>query len=342
MAQGRTNLGKVQFGHEATPGTSVAATSTWRGAASFIEDQRLVKIVEEQVGILGGTNRSYIPEILAGIKFADTELTFENNLLIAVVAAGWCSPSGTADGSGSDYIFTANVPTTSTLSMTGKTFTFRAGDDHEAEIMEYGFFSDFSIKGAIREAMKFSGTAMGRQATQGSFTNLGTTLPTVDEVLFQQAKLFLDAVGGSYGGTQVANQVVGFELNVKTGVKPQFTADGNLYFSQLLQADPEITGKVSFLHDSGADGASGEKSKWRSETPRLLQLKVTGPALSLAGTTYSNKTLIINLPIKWTKFSPLSNKDGATLVTGEFVAKFDSTKGDAGQIILVNELAVAQ
>jgi len=77
MAQGRVGLGKLQLGRETTPGTSVAATTVWRGAASFIEDQRLVKIVEEMVGILGGTNRSYIPELLAGVKLSETEATFE-------------------------------------------------------------------------------------------------------------------------------------------------------------------------------------------------------------------------------------------------------------------------
>ncbi len=58
-------LGKLQLGKETTPGTSVAATSVWRGAASFISDDRVVKIVEEQVGILGSTNRSYISELMA-------------------------------------------------------------------------------------------------------------------------------------------------------------------------------------------------------------------------------------------------------------------------------------
>lgn len=336
MAQGRTNLGKLQLGKETTPGTSVAATTVWRGAASFIEDQRVVSIVEEMVGILGGTNRSYIPELMAGIKLSSTEATFEQ-LPYLLVMSGFCTASGTQDGTGSDYIYTATVPTTSTLSMTGKTYSFRGGDDHEAELMEYGFCSEFTIKGAVREAVMVEGTLLGRQAAASSFTG-ALSLPTVDEALVQKSKVYLDDVSGSYGTTQVSSTVVGFEVKVKTGIVPLFTMDGTLYFTKLLQADPEITGKVTFLHDTGASGSSGEKSKWRAETPRLLQIKVDGPAAGTPGTTYSAKELIVNLPIKWTKFAALERADGGNQISGEFVSKYDATKGDAGQFIVVNEL----
>src|SRR5215216_1931009 len=159
MAQGRIGLGKLQLGKESTPGTSVAATTVWRGAGSFIEDQRLVKMVEEMVGILGGTNRSYIPELMAGIKLADTELTFQQFAYLLVMS-GWCSATGVQDGTGTDYIYTATVPTTSTNSMTGKTYSFRGGDDHEVELMEYGFSPEFTIQGAIREAAKMGAVIM--------------------------------------------------------------------------------------------------------------------------------------------------------------------------------------
>src|SRR3954470_2624069 len=130
MAQGRTNLGKIQLGREVTPGTSVAATTVWRSAASSIEDQRVVQYVEEMVGILGGTNRSYVSELLAGIKLEQTELTFEQFQYILAMGFGG-AVSGSADGAGTDYIYTTNVPTTSTNSMTGRTFSIRGGDDAE-------------------------------------------------------------------------------------------------------------------------------------------------------------------------------------------------------------------
>ncbi len=172
---------------------------------------------------------------------------------------------------------------------------------------------------------------------RASFTG-SLTLPTVEECLVQSGKFYIDAVSGSYGGTQVASQIIGFEVNVKTGLVPQFTMDGTLYFTKVLSVDPDITGKITFLHDSAGNGASGEKSKWRSETPRLIQIKIEGSTFTNVGTTYSKKTLLVNLPVKWTKFGALENKDGATICSGEFVSKYDETKGDSGQVIVVNGL----
>jgi hypothetical protein len=338
MAQGRFGLGKLQLGKESTPGTSVAATSIWRGAGGFIEDQRVVKYVEEMVGYLGGTNRSYIPELMAGISLSETELTFQQFVYLLVMS-GYCSASGVQDGTGSDYIYTATIPTTSTNSMTDKTYSFRGGDDHEAELMEYGFCSEFGLKGAVREAAMMSGVIMGRQTAASSFTG-ALSLPTVSEAMVSAGKFYLDAIGGTFGSTQVASQITGFEIKVKTGLRPQFTMDGQLYFTKVLQADPEITGKITFLHDSGVDGSSGEKANWRSETARKLQIKLEGAALQTPGTTYSKETVLVNLPIKWDKFGALEGKDGAVLCTGEFTSRYDETAATSGQFIVVNELSV--
>ncbi len=115
-------------------------------------------------------------------------------------------------------------------------------------------------------------------------------------------------MSGSYGGTQVASQIIGFEVNgVKTGLVPQFTMDGTLYFTKVLSVDPDITGKITFLHDSATNGASGEKSR-RSETPRLIQIVIEGSTFTNVGTTYSKKTFMVNLPVKGTKFGAWENK----------------------------------
>lgn len=337
MAQGRAGLQKLQMGFETTPGTSVACTSVWRGPGGMLEDQRVVSYVEELVGILGGTNRSYIAELMAGLKLASTEATFEQ--FPYILAMGWGGPkSGTQDGTGSDYIYATSVPTTTTNSMTGKTMTWRTGDDHEVELAEYMFCTEFTLKAAIKEALKLEAMLLGRQVATSSFTG-SLSLPSVDEALAGLGKLYLDPIGTAYGTTQVASQIIGMELKVKTGLQPQFTMDGQLYFTKILAADPEITGKVTFLHDSAVDGASGEKANWRSETPRSLRMKFEhASAVATPGTTYSKKSIIIDLPIKWNTFSALDRKDKATICTGEFTSKYDTTKGDAGSFTVVNEL----
>ncbi len=166
--------------------------------------------------------------------------------------------------------------------------------------MEYSWCSDFSLKGAIREAIKMSGTLVGRQATQGSFTGAPCS-PASRKSSMQKGKPYLDPIDDDYGTTQVSSQIVGFEISCKTGLAPQFTMDGTLYFTKILAADPEITGKISFLHDSAVNGASGEKNKWRSETPRSLQIKVEGSAFETGDDYTHQDSRIVNPPIKWTE-----------------------------------------
>ncbi len=56
---GARALRKLQFGKETTAGTNVDATTIWRGMGT-IKDEREVVFPAEDVGILGGTDRSYI------------------------------------------------------------------------------------------------------------------------------------------------------------------------------------------------------------------------------------------------------------------------------------------
>ncbi len=53
-------LRKIQIGKETTAGTAVAATTIWRGMGT-IEDQREIRRIDEDVGVLQRTNRSATP-----------------------------------------------------------------------------------------------------------------------------------------------------------------------------------------------------------------------------------------------------------------------------------------
>ena len=69
-------LRKIQIGLETVKGTALAATDIWRGEG-MLEDQLEVVFPEEDIGILPGVDRSYIPKLAAGITIEDTPLTFE-------------------------------------------------------------------------------------------------------------------------------------------------------------------------------------------------------------------------------------------------------------------------
>lgn len=342
MAAGRRQLSKVQLGLEATPGTAVAADTVWRGAASFIEDQREIVRPEEYVGIFGGTDRTYIPKLLAQLALGETEATFEQ-LPLLFILAGWMSASGVADGtSSSGYKYTATIPTTAAPSLTGKTATIETGDDAEAEELEYAHTVEINLSGTAGEAVMMSATLQGRQAARTTFT-VSLSVTAVEEILASLGALYLDDAGGTIGTTQVSNQLLAFDITFTFNWVPKFTFDGQKYFSFAHYSGHEITGSLTYEHDSTSiAGTSGEKAKWRSETPRLMRLEFTGAALGTpgTGTTFDGtKGLRVDLPIVYDRFNPIDERDGNSIVVAEFTSKYNATYGSAGSIVAVNEIA---
>jgi hypothetical protein len=342
MAPGRRQLSKVQWGKESTAGTAVAATAIWRGTASFLDDQRVIEYVEEHIGIIGGTDRTIIPKLFGMLELAQTNATFEQlPYLFAMLLGG--PTTGSADGSGSSgYKYTTNVPETSAPTLAS--YTIETGDDAEAEEMEYAHCVKITLSGVAGQGLKVSATIAGRQVTRTTFTGL-LVLDDVEDILASKGKLYLDDVGGTIGTTQVSSQLLGFELTVEVAWVPKFTMDGNLYFSFPHYTGHTITGKFTYEHDSSASGtkvvgATSEKAKWRSQTPRLMRLEFTGGAYATAGTgtTFSGlKGLRIDLPIKYTKFSTVDEQDGNSIITAEWTSKYNSTAADAGQFLIANE-----
>lgn len=335
---GRKKLRRLQWGKESTPGTAIPATAIWRGQGDMLEDQREVTFVggDELVGILGGTDRSYIGKLMGGLSLSGTPASFEQlPYIFAMALAG--PTTGTADGVGSDKIYTTTIPTTSAPSPTS--YTIQGGDDYEVEQLEYALITKFELSGVAGEALKVSASVIGRQVQRiASFTG-AIALPAIEDILVSKGKVYLDAIGGTAGTTQVANQILGVKISGECKWAPQFTLDGALTYSYAILTDVNISGELTFEHDAAVSGSAGEKANWRNQTPRLLQLKFEGATVATPGTTYSKKTCIINLPIKWKKFNPIGDKDGNDIVVGQFDSNYNTTAGNAGSFIVVNEVA---
>lgn len=324
-------LRKIQLGDEAVAGTAVAASAIWRGEG-VLEDTREVVHVPEDVGYLSGYNRTYIPMYGGRISFSDTPATFEQ--LPYILSAGVQSViAGTADGVGSGYIYEYSFSTTSANAV--KTYTIEAGDDQQAEEMEYSFVEAFSLSGNGGEAVMMSADWVGRQVTNTTYTG-ALSLASVEEILFNKGVLSIDAATDTIGSTAISGSLLGFQLDVVTGWKVKHTADGNLYFNFNWQDRPEVMLQLTFEHDSNA---VTEKTAWRNETAQQIRLDFTGSTFAATGDVYDNKTLRIDLAGKWQDFDVLGDQDGNDILTGTFKAEYDSDASLFAKITVVNLLA---
>ncbi len=323
-------LRKIIIGKETTAGTAVAGDVVWRGKGT-LEDMVEPVPVDEQVGYLSGTDNQYIPFVEGKLTMEASPATFEQ--LPHIFEAGIETDAPAQDGAGTGYIYEYIFPTTSKNTIA--TYTIEGGDDQQEEEMAYCFVTNFGLSGKSKEAVMVSADWMGRQIAPSTFTSVA--LATCESILFQKAKLYIDAVAGTIGTTLVSSTMLGFDMKVATGIHPKYTADGQLYYTFHDFAKPEITLDLTWEHNASA---VTEKANWRAGTARQIRLLIEGSALGTAGTAYTYKTLTIDLAGKWRKFSKIGdNGDGNDIVTGTFVASYNSTAALFAEILVINELS---
>lgn len=331
---GIKSLRKLQLGKEATAGTVVAATTIWRGLGT-IEDTRIMIMPDEDVGYVSGIDRQYTSMQGASLSMAAVEATFEQSPHI--FEAGIIKvQTGASDGSGSGKVYTYNFPTTQACDMSSatraiRTYTIEGGDNQAAEEMEYAYVESFGVSGKASEALKIGAEWKGRQVSTSSFTT-SATLPAVEEILVSKGTLAIDDVSGTLGATVKSNTLLSLDFKYKSGLSSVPTADGNLYFSFVKGVRPEAVLDLTFEHDGAA---TAEKANWRAGTARQIRLKFVGSAFTTAGTTYSNKTFIIDVAGKWEKFAALEDENGNDICKGTFRGAFDTTANLFGKIVVV-------
>ena len=328
-------LAKTQIGLETTAGTAVASTRIWRGPVAMPEDAREFAFVEENVGYLGGTNRSNVAKVLANVAFPETEATFEQ-LPVILMCALQNTTAGVSDGAGSDYVYTYTYPTTSKNTI--RYLTIEGGDDQRVDEVEYAFVDEFTIKGAAGEPVTMEASWIGRQVTDAEFTTTGVTLPLVEEMNFGKSFLYIDSVAGTHGGTVKSNTLLGFSYQSKSGWIPVFTPAGTGLFFDFAKyvgnEEPKL--EITFEHDGSAET---EVAAQRAETPRLIRLDINGSTLATAGTAFTTKKVRFDLAGKWESFAKIDEQNGNDIVTGVYAVRYDETAAWRGVIRVVNESA---
>jgi len=327
---GSRALRKLILGAETTAGTPTAGTTIWRGMGT-IHDIQEVNFPEEDVGILGGTTRSYIARYWTELSMPEVEATFEQ--LPYILEAGIEAESATVDGGGSGYIYEYDAPTTS--QNTTRTYTIEGGDDEQAEEFDYAFVKSFTLSGSGMGALMMGAEWVGRQTSNTTFSATAT-IPDVEEIIVNNASLYIDATGGTIGSTEVSDTLFGFTLNWTTGLSEYWAVDGSKDFSLVKFTPDEITLEATFEHNSSA---VAEKAFYRSGATRLVRLLCEGTAFTTAGTSYSNKSLIIDLAGVWEDWSALDDNDGNDVVNATLRCRYSTADTLKAKITVVNALS---
>lgn len=197
-----------QAGKETTWGTPVTATARLMGvqAGSFIRAANRSEIYPD---VRGSLQPAYLAglEQIAGEGKLELLATFEDICYIFDNAFGEATPTGTGP-----YVRTyaapiASVPTPRVLTVVHGSSQSGAG----IYKLEGGLVNTVSIKGATGKPTMVSCDLIGQTVTTGSLTALSDR--TVEVLMGQPWLVYLDAVGGTIGSTQLTTTAVAFELS---------------------------------------------------------------------------------------------------------------------------------
>lgn len=331
---GITALRKIQLGQETVSGTNVTPDILWRGTGS-IKDLRKIVNVGENIGYHAPIDTTYTVQ-------TGGEVTLEQNLTAEqfpyVLNASYDGMSASAsDGAGTGKIWTATMPHAASTAVPTGTYTIRQimtqGSVEWADEGAFGYVSQYSVSGAPGELLKLSATFMTRGiAAQSGAASIA--VPTVHSIPFGGGTMYLDTYSGTIGTSAKSNSLIGFTLDVKTGLVPAYTAD-RLDFSVVKYTRPEVVAKITWEQNASAN-TERQTVHW-NETVRQLRLKFVGAALTTPGTTYTYYTVIFDLVGKWTQFDPVDSQDGDEIITGTFTAMYNSTANLYHRVIVVNQ-----
>lgn len=159
-------LRRIQLGKEATAGSSVNATTIWRGTGTLKNDLQVINPAED-IGIVTMTNRVYTPSAGGTLNIEATPATFEQlgyllEMGIKAVA------SGVADGGGTGYVYSYPLPTTTKNSI--NTYSVEAGDDNQVEFTGYTYAESIKLSGKVNAAIEMSGVLKTRAVAPVSYT----------------------------------------------------------------------------------------------------------------------------------------------------------------------------
>lgn len=325
-------LYKVQVGKETTLGTEVNATTKFR-TKGFFKDESTYEFPKDDVGIAGGVGRVYVPVREGVFEIDEIEATYEQ--LGYFLNSGIVGVAGVADGAGTDFIYTYALPYDTNI--TPYYYTVETGDEQQAIIMTGCFTEELTISAKYGESWKMKPTMRGQPRDTTTFT-AGVAIPTVEDILFGNTKLYINAVSSAFGTTQKTGTLNAFELKISKvhQIKPVTDGTGVYYVATKWNTTYEVELKLTLEHDSVA---VAEDAARVARTHRAIRLIATGTAFATPGTTYSVKTAILDICGTYSEPMTYKAEDGNILTEHTLKNHYDATLANRGKIVIANELA---
>lgn len=226
-----------------------------------------------------------------------------------------------------------------TIEVMTQVSTIEDGNNKRVNRSAFCFPYDWEISGNGGSDLDFYKMSSSWYAQQwakyvAGFTALNPV--PVSTAYFGNSRLYLDAIGGTMGTTELTKSLTSFSVKSSTGLGRKFSGDGNLFFGKQGRKMPTLSCSMGLWNN---DLSLIEWDYAQAGTPRLLRVAIEGPTLTTAGTLYSKKMIIFNFPGTWEPMKNLEDIDGYDIIPLTFRPAWDETTNLGPSIRVVNEIA---
>lgn len=275
------NLVQLRRGTPVTAGgaidagdSALAATSVWRGTFGGWDDTRDRQTTEEDVGTMAKGERTADTKIMATVPVPETTLTFEQILHLLEASMGQVTPTGAGP-----YVYDYSVPL-GTTPPTIRPYTLRVGNvlvPTDVKVIPGCWVEELEFTGEAGGFWKVNATWQGQRAIAGAFT-AAIGLPAVEDAIFSNTSLFIDATGGTIGTTQVSGVLVGASIKFASKIEWVPPGDGTLYPTRIKTGRPQITFtlKLELEETGGASSVAAQRAIYNTNTLQLIRLSCAG------------------------------------------------------------------
>lgn len=320
---------KFQIGIESTKGDLVAATdqliANWD--VNEIIDREYADYPRGQRATVGGDGL---------IVRHHTELTLDMDLtpqeiiyLLSCGVRGSVSPSGGGDPY--TWVFTPQLAT-AVVTVQSMTVELVRGDgtsNHYARELGYVMVSNLGFNWAFNQKATMSATLFGRRVQTTTPTGSLTAIAGREELPAALLAVTIDDAWSGLGGTAFTGIVRSVNLDIDTGLRPDFTLDNRSDRDFSKHMAGATMGTIQMVLEMDAVGAL-EIADWRAGTRRYIRLK--------QNTSGGSHYIQFDLSVRLTGVSH-SDDGGQRLITLDGELVYDETGDDIYEITVLNALS---
>lgn len=303
---------RIQIGKEATRGTGVAATSKLIGTMRATPQKKWHRPAEDRNSLSEFRRQALIGQ-RCRLAF-EGDATYEQIIAFLLMGIKGAVTPTTPVGTVRLWTFTPNYATANAPD----TYTFEWGDDTQEYEATFCMVESIELTWSEDSPVTMRVNMFGRFPSKSSFTG-ALSETSVEEVVANKLKVYIDGAWANLGTTQKSSLVTGGTIRITTGYVPTKYADGSQDFSSYQEQKRHVEIELDMVTSTAFNT---EYDAWVAGTLRAIRLQFDGTTIEGAHDKYLRVDVIGKYDVEPDMFEDVN---GDNVVKLKLVSMTDGT-----------------